>query len=575
MKIAAISLLLIVFPTFAQNQILSPYEQRDLQLFSTYQQEPGLLSAIDHTRTTLGHEYLKKQLSNPLIDISALISRQKGIAFLLEHENIYQELRNELSDFATYESTLAMGLADTDSICNNTIGNFYFKNNRLRWLNNYPLGLELGQVAHVVNLSFPLIEHLVIHFLLSEKLKSSLGIECGHSHPKGEACDHTHGTTGAIAAYGLYNIFHTGIHIAGAKGLLDHVCQQSQVIVSIQQDLINLNKTLDHAYATLTILRQNPALADLVHGHSALENLFAKNGTKSAQLKEFLTLMDKNTFYNEPSFFSRMGNILRAYALLKEVHSELRESLHAIGYLDFLANCAFLMRSFKDTETPYTFVRYATQSAQLSIEGFWNPLFKDMQPISHCISLGSNNPSIAIVTGPNKAGKSTSLQAISLATVLAQTLTIVPAKHMELSPFAYFKTGFNMPARVNHGQSLFSASLDFAKDIIETAQQNPELPLFIAIDELFNSTAFDQGTQIAQRFCQELAALPNCICFMATHFNDLTQLEAQKPAQFKNFKAELTTNSNNQTCYILAPGISEVTNVLQLVDQETGSIRLV
>lgn len=568
MKLAAYSLIFLVCSNCAQTS-LSPYEQRDLQLFSTYQQEPGLLNAIDHTRTNIGKEYLKNQLAAPLTNVQSLLERQNGILFLLEHEEIYQDLRNELTGFAIYESTLEMGSADADSICSNVIGNFYFKNKYLQWLNKYPTGLELGQAMHVANLSFPLVEHLAIHFLLSEKLKSTLGIECGHHHHHGGACDHDHGSAGAIAAYNLYNIIHTGIHIAGVKGLVDHVRQQSQVIRAIQQDLINLNKTLDRAFAILTILRQNPEFAATIAGAQSLENLFALNGKKSTELKEFLELMNKNTFYDEPSFFSRMGNILRAYALLKEGHAELKQDLQAIGSLDFIANSVYLLKKFKNTDTPYTFAQYKAGAAQLSIEGFWNPLFEQMQPISHQINLGNGNPTIAIVTGPNKAGKSTSLQAISLATILAQTLTIVPATHMELSPFAHFKTGFNMPARVNHGQSLFSASLDFAREIVETAKQNPDQPIFIAIDELFNSTAFEQGTQIAKRFCQELGQCINCICFMATHFDDLTQLEASDKA-FKNYKAELVTNAFNQSRYIFAPGISEVGNVLRLVESGNG-----
>lgn len=574
MKISAFSLLFMVCSTIAQNPVLSPYEQRDLQLFTTYQAEPGLIAAIDRTRSSMGKQYLTEQLSHPLASTDSLLERQEAVKFILANDEVFQDLKHELESFAQYEGSLAISGSDADSICSNVIGNFFFKSKYLAWLNKYPAGLELGQAAHVANLSFPLVEHLIIHFLLSEKLKSSLGIECGHHHHHGGACDHSHGSTGAVAAYNLYNLFHTGIHIAGAKGLIDHVRQQSQVIKSIQQDLINLNRALDHAYGILTILRRNPELKKRTSLAQGLENLFAKEGKKSAELREFLSLMDKNTFQDEPSFFSRMGNILRAYALSKEIHAELKQDLATLSQLDFLLNIAQLVKEFQNTETPYTFADYSREAAQLSIEGFWNPLLHNMQPISQRMNLGNHNPTVAIVTGPNKAGKSTSLQAISLATLLAQTLTIVPAQQMRMSPFAFYRTGFNMPGRVNQGQSLFSASLDFANEILDTAKHNPNQPIFIAIDELFNSTAFDQGTAIAQRFCQELSSLPNCICLMATHFNDLTKLEAQKPLQFKNFKAELAVNTDLRARYILSPGVSEVRNVLQLIDQDNSGIRL-
>lgn len=575
MKLAPFSILFIILSSCAQTPVLSPYEQRDLQLFTTYQQEPGLIASIDRTVTVIGKDYLRNQLANPLNSTQALLERQAGVQFLLEHEEIYEDLKNILSSFAEYEESFSIGNSGSDSICSSVIGNFFFTNKYLTWLNKYPAGLELGQVVHVTNLSFPLVEHLAIHFLLSEKLKSAWGIECGHHHHHEGACDHSHGSSTAVAAYNLYNLIHTGIHIAGVKGLIDHIRQQSQVITSIQQDLINLNIALDQAYAICTIIRANPELKKHIHHAQALDDLFARKDKKSPQLKEFLQLMDKNTFRDEPSFFSRIGNILRAYSLIKEVHAELMQDLSAVAHIDFLINVVTLVKEFQDTNTPYTFAEFKPQSAQLSIEGFWNPLFTHMQPITHRIKLGDTNPTIAIVTGPNKAGKSTSLQAISLATLLAQTLTIAPATHMSLSPFARFKTGFNMPARVNQGQSLFSASLDFAQEIIKIAQANPNQPMFIAIDELFNSTAFDQGTAIAQRFCQELSTLSNCICFMATHFNDLTKFEAEYPQSFRNYKAELVTNNNNQTRYLLAPGVSEVRNVLQLIEQDKAGIKFV
>lgn len=575
MKLASFSFLFIIFSSSAQTPVLSPYEQRDLQLFTTYQQEPGLIASIDRTVTVIGKDYLRNQLTNPLISTQALLERQAGIQFLLEHDAIYEDLKSILSSFSEYEESLSIGNSASDSICSSVISNFFFKNKYLTWLNKYPAGLELGQVAHVTNLSFPLVEHLAIHFLLSEKLKSAWGIECGHHHHHEGACDHSHGSSTALAAYNLYNLIHTGIHVAGVKGLIDHVRQQSQVITAIQQDLINLNIALDQAYAICTIIRANPELKKYIDQAQALDDLFAHKEKNSPQLKEFLELMDKNTFRDEPSLFSRIGNILRAYSLIKEVHTELMHNLSALAQIDFLINVVTLVKESRNTNTPYTFAEFKAQSAQLVIEGFWNPLFNNMQPISYKIKLGDNNPTIAIVTGPNKAGKSTSLQAISLATLLAQTLTIVPAKQMSLSPFANFKTGFNMPARVNQGQSLFSASLDFAQEIIKTAQANPDQPIFIAIDELFNSTAFDQGSAIAQRFCQELSTLPNCICFMATHFSDLTKFEAECPQSFRNYKAELATNNNHQTHYVLAPGISEVRNVLQLIDQEKTGIKFV
>lgn len=186
-----------------------------------------------------------------------------------------------------------------------------------------------------------------------------------------------------------------------------------------------------------------------------------------------------------------------------------------------------------------------------------------MQPISQILSFGNDNPQIAIITGANKAGKSTSLCAYATAVVLAQTLAIVPATHCILTPFASIKTGFNMTARVNHGQSLFSASIDFAHDILDYARAKKGSHILVIVDELFNSTDFEKGCAIVQKFAQELQQCPSCIALIATHFASLTELEEENPHKFKNYKAEYL----DQLRYQIIPGISDAHHVLSLAGQ--------
>ena len=414
----------------------------------------------------------------------------------------------------------------------------------------------------MANLSLPLFEHAIIHFLLSEKLKDYLGIDdcCQEEHHH-----HDEPSIMAVATYNTYNIAHTGIHLMGLKGVVDHVRQQNQVIQSMQQELMNLRSCLDSAELLCKSLQSHPEFNALIPGFFQLNALFNNEAEKSAELQEFLTLIKSNTFTGSPSFFSRQGVILRAYVLAKQVNEQLQATLKAIAVIDFYLNATTLYKEFEHTKTPFSFARYSNRtSATLRIHGLWNALIH-MQPIDQSVELGIDNPHVAIITGPNKAGKSTGLNAIYLAVILAQSLGITCAHECTLTPFAAIKTGFNMAARVNHGQSLFSASLDFAQAILAKADQSE--PIFVAIDELFNSTAFEQGSQIAKQFCQKLSACTNCICLMATHFDALTLLESENQTAFKNYKAEMI-RSNEQDLYILEPGISEPSNVLRLVDQE-------
>ncbi len=543
----------------AQAIVLEIPEQQDLQLLRTYQQGPGLISKIKRTSTKLGLEYLTKQVTNPLADIVALKARQEWTKQIMSDPALQQSLEEHLKVFACAESSLNIGCA-TDDICQSVISNFYFKNKYLRWLNNYPAGLELGQLATIANLSAPLIEHAIIHFFISKELHERLGI-CGHPH----ACNdpHHHASFGAQLAYNSYNIAHTGIHLIGAKGVYDHVKQQADIIKSMQSELIKLRHAIESA-RTLVSLIDTLAIDHVRFPDTQEPNIFHSD-TNSAQLTELLDLLSHATFDDQPSFLSRPGNILRAYALAQMVHHELRSGLAIIGAIDFQVSCARLMHESKQAFVFADFIQAA--EPLLQIKGFWNPLVADMQPIDNELILGDSHPHIALVTGPNKAGKSTGLGALSTAIILAQSLGIVPAQYCAITPFSHIKTGFNMTNRVNHGQSLFSTSLDFARETIAYAKNNPHHFVFIATDELFNSTEYSQGLEIAADYIRELAECSNCIALMATHFAPLTALEEENPAVIKNYKAELTT-TNGTLRYCIEPGISEPGNTLRLVQQD-------
>lgn len=545
--------------------VLSEYEQRDLQLFTTYQHKPGLMASIDRTQTAMGKAFFKERLANPLVAINQLQERQDIIKIIGTDAQLYEFLSQQLKAFAQHEHSLTT-IAAPSVMSKTIINNFYFKNRYLQWLNKSPAGLQAGQIANVVNLSAPLIEHAVIHFLVSEKLHDYLGICCGHGHSHH---DHTHAapSTTAILAYNTYNVLHTLIHVAGFKGLIDHVKQQADVIQSMQEELMRVRQCIENAYAIMQQIEAHPILSKTVHGFTLLQDLFTESAqTVSPELKEFLSLIIGPTFEGQPSFFSRHGVILRAYALAQKVHGELQEKLQAVAALDFYVSTAQLMEEYRHTATPLTFAHFHTlKTPLLIIKGFWNPLVNGMQPIQEVISLGSEQPHVAIVTGPNKAGKSTSLQAICVSIVMAQTLGIVPAAQCEITPFSCIKTGFNMVNRINENQSLFSASLDFANALLDHTKTHKDQFMFVALDELFNSTDFNRGSLIARRFAYALDGCHNCITFMATHFNALTELEKENPSCYKNFKAALLSKQDNSR-YILEPGISLSQDVWQLID---------
>ena len=253
---------------------------------------------------------------------------------------------------------------------------------------------------------------------------------CGHSHHDHghkEEHKHTHDhdhkkhkhskvppSAGAQFAYYAYNVAHTLIHVIGFKELVDHMYTQALTIKQMQAIIIEIRHCLD---ATRNIIRTTNALSkDLFEHYQGLEDVcWLNQAALSSDLYEFLTLLQSSTFTGDASLVSRQGNVLRAYALAQKVMPELLEKLQGIGELDTLLTCTKLIEN-PTNGCPFAFAEYIQdENPSLMIQGFWNPIAQWPNMIQETIALGTTHPRVAIITGANKAGKSTASAAIVLA----------------------------------------------------------------------------------------------------------------------------------------------------------------
>lgn len=564
--------LLTSFLSRGTTPLITQAEILDLQLLQTYQGTPGIFSALNKTITGTGSDFLKKRLLNPIANQEQLMRRQQAIV-LIGNPEIKSQLEANLRTFKAHEQGLYSFIRAQDPIAKRAIDNLYFKNRFLRGFNSCPAGLDFAQVIHAINLFAPVVEHAAIHFFISEKLHEYLGMCCSHSHHDHGHNAHTHKehkhkhehknpSQGALWAYHAYNITHTLIHLINLKELIEHVREQALTIAQMQEHLIQVRHCLDAARALVNATAHLPT--ESFEHQALLRALVYHDQTMlSPELYELVTLLQKNTFAGQASVFSRHGNTLRAYALALQTMPELLAALEGVGELDTLLSCNNLLENASKS-CPFCLVTFSNSKTPIiALKQFWNLLNKTPNPIQEPLNLGSQNPHVAIITGVNKAGKSTAAGAVAQALVCAQSLGIAPAQTCMVTPFGAIRTCFNANAKVTDGQSLFSASIDFADDVLALSQ-NTSGYVFIATDELFNSTEFSRGQCINEQMALSLAACPNCIALMATHFTQTTTLEQQFPHEIVNLKAEIK-DLNGSGVYLLSPGIGDHENILELV----------
>jgi DNA mismatch repair protein MutS len=132
---------------------------------------------------------------------------------------------------------------------------------------------------------------------------------------------------------------------------------------------------------------------------------------------------------------------------------------------------------------------------------------------------------VAIVTGPNMAGKSTFLRQNALLTVLAQAGSFVPARKMALGVVD------RLFSRVGAGDDLARGRSTFMTEMVETAAiltQATERS-FVVLDEIGRGTATYDGLAIAWACAEALHDVNRARTLFATHYHELARLEERLP----------------------------------------------
>ncbi len=138
---------------------------------------------------------------------------------------------------------------------------------------------------------------------------------------------------------------------------------------------------------------------------------------------------------------------------------------------------------------------------------------------------GAEGGRIAVVTGPNMAGKSTYLRQNALIAVLAQTGSYVPATSARIGVVD------RLFSRVGASDDLARGRSTFMVEMVETAAilNCATLRSLVILDEIGRGTATFDGLSIAWATIEHLHEVNRSRAIFATHFHELTQLAKRLP----------------------------------------------
>jgi len=163
----------------------------------------------------------------------------------------------------------------------------------------------------------------------------------------------------------------------------------------------------------------------------------------------------------------------------------------------------------------------------------------------------------ALLTGPNKGGKSTVLRALSISALLAHTYGCTPG-YLTATPFSKMFVCLK-PDDLPGSKSRFEREIEFTANTLTINE-----PILVFIDELYHSTNPPDALRSCDIYCQQLWKKSNIVSVISTHLFELVE-KADKNIQKLCCPARIDEQGDIHFEYSLKKGICKVSSVDELL----------
>ncbi|MGB0578145.1 MAG: DNA mismatch repair protein MutS, partial [Limisphaerales bacterium] len=208
--------------------------------------------------------------------------------------------------------------------------------------------------------------------------------------------------------------------------------------------------------------------------------------------------------------------------------SEIQQTAAAFAQLDVLS-------SFAETARLFSYVcPHVGDEGVLDIQEGRHPVLDqqltDERFVPNDTTLNQAEQQIALITGPNMAGKSTYIRQVALLSLLAHTGAFIPATRARIDLTDRVFTRVGASDDLARGQSTFMVEMSETANILNNATQRS----LVILDEIGRGTSTFDGLSLAWSIVEFLHNQVGAKTLFATHYHELTEL-AGRMSRLKNF----------------------------------------
>ena len=271
-----------------------------------------------------------------------------------------------------------------------------------------------------------------------------------------------------------------------------------------------------------------------------------------------------------PSWLAECPSDARqAFAFVQEVPFWLPHTFRSLGRFEILYRLAsrsdVVPTEFLDSAKPV-----------LMLKDFGDPSIATESRIVSSIGLGktqskTKSQSHAILTGPNRGGKSSFMRGILTNIILSHAFGAAFAGKAQMSHFTWIANGLRLDDTPGK-QSMFEREVAFASAVLNKTSGKG----ILLYDELFHSTNPPDAIRTSELFCNDLWKKENCLSIVSTHVYSLARSAPEKLVKpicvaAWDLKDQQSSRKSVEFSYTVQKGVCEVSSV-DLVLKQYGMI---